>query len=61
MADPTVEEPENDAGVWSTPDGGRTWVLDEPSQAWLDARADLPEPVEELSVAEIVASLVGED
>ena len=31
-------------GTWTSPDGGTTWNLVEPSQAWLDARANTPEP-----------------
>lgn len=32
-------------GDWTSTDGGRTWLLTEPSQAWIDARqSDEPEP-----------------
>lgn len=34
----------DDDGRWESHDDGRTWLLVEPSQEWLDARANDPEP-----------------
>ena len=44
-------------GTWTSPDGGRTWLLTEPSQAWLDARANAPEPEPERSTEDRIAEL----
>ena len=64
---PTIENPVTDDGSWETPDGGTTWLLVEPSQAWLDQRAadaanqpePAPDPVEALTaqVAILTAAL----
>lgn len=42
MADPTVENPTNDDGTWTTDDDGQTWVLAEPSEAF-DANRPAPQ------------------
>ena len=44
-------------GTWTSPDGGRTWLLTEPSQAWLDARAADPDPAPEPTAEERIAEL----
>ena len=61
-----MERTDND-GTWNSPDGGTTWLLTAPSQAWLAARAaDVdpePTPTADERIAEleaIIAALLEE-
>lgn len=52
----------DDDGRWESDDGGRTWALVEPSQAWLDAVNAIPDPPDpgpsvEEQLAEVTAAL----
>lgn len=64
MANPTIENPTNEDGTWETSDGGKTWLLVEPSQAFLDAQAaisDPGEPVDRVTELEsVIDALLGE-
>jgi hypothetical protein len=44
-------------GTWTSPDGGTTWLLTSPSQAWLDARAADPNPEPAPTAEERIAEL----
>ena len=43
-------------GTWHSTDGGQSWLLTEPSQAWRDARSG-DDPLEPNPLAEIAATL----
>ena len=65
MADPTIENPTNEDGTWETPDGGKTWLLVTPSQAFIDAQAATPDLIETpdplTEVQALLDALLGED
>jgi hypothetical protein len=51
-----IERTDTD-GRWESPDDGRTWLLVDPSQAWLDARAAEPDPEPAPTPEERIAQL----
>lgn len=50
-------------GTWTSDDDGVTWMLTDPSQAWLDARAGQPEPDPDplASALEVLGELSADD
>lgn len=48
-------------GTWTSDDDGVTWMLTDPSQAWLAARAAEPEPEPTASPLDVLGSLAPEE